>query len=61
MKIIYKITNIINQKIYIGQTKDFERRKREHYNHGYNRVNKVLYSAMEKYGNNNFITVLQFF
>ena len=55
MKIIYKITNIINQKIYIGQTKDFERRKREHYNHGYNRVNKVLYSAMEKYGNNNFI------
>ena len=55
MKIIYKITNIINQKIYIGQTKNFERRKREHYNQGYNRVNKVLYSAMEKYGNNNFI------
>lgn len=55
MKIIYKITNIINQKLYIGQTKDFERRKREHYNHGYNRVNKVLYSAMKKYGNDNFI------
>lgn len=55
MKTIYKITNNINQKVYIGQTKDFGRRKREHYNHGYGRVNKVLYSAMEKYGNDNFI------
>lgn len=54
MKIIYKITNNINQKIYIGQTKNFERRKREHYNHGYNKVNKILYSAMKKYGNDNF-------
>lgn len=28
--VVYKITNIVNNKVYIGQTKDFKRRKWEH-------------------------------
>lgn len=32
MQYIYKITNIENNKIYIGLTNDWERRKREHFN-----------------------------
>ena len=27
---IYKVTNLINGKIYIGQTQDYERRKKNH-------------------------------
>lgn len=50
-KYIYKITNTINKKIYIGQTKDINRRFREHRQCGYNRVqNKYLYNAIKKYG-----------
>lgn len=50
-KYIYKITNKINDKIYIGQTKDINRRFREHKKCGYNNVkNKHLYFAIEKYG-----------
>lgn len=30
MHYIYKVTNKINGKIYIGQTNNFEKRKREH-------------------------------
>ena len=30
MYYIYKITNILNNKIYIGRTNDFKRRMREH-------------------------------
>lgn len=32
MQYIYKITNIINNKVYIGLTNDWKRRKREHFN-----------------------------
>ena len=32
MQYIYKIENIINHKIYIGLTNDWQRRKREHFN-----------------------------
>lgn len=54
---IYKITNKINQKKYIGKTNDPERRKREHFSKTNlkNEPNKILYKAMEKYGRENFI------
>ena len=54
-KYIYKITNKINNKVYIGQTKDISRRFREHRQCGYNQVkNKILYNAIRKYGVENF-------
>lgn len=57
-KYIYKITNLINGKIYIGQTNNPKRREREHFsltpsiledNDG-----KILYDALLKYGPQNF-------
>lgn len=53
-KCIYKLTNLINGKIYIGQTNNYERRMREHKNKMYGRCPKVLYEAIEKYGWENF-------
>lgn len=60
--IIYKITNLINNKIYIGKTaRDFECRLNEHFstkalerdvNSG--RDNSYLHKAILKYGKNNF-------
>jgi group I intron endonuclease len=53
---IYKITNLINNKIYIGSSKDIESRfyyhkcKLKHSGH----VNKHLLSAWNKYGEENF-------
>ena len=56
---IYKITNKINGKCYIGQTiKLPEARWREHQQHAFgshiNDQNKVLYKAIRKYGLENF-------
>ena len=57
--LIYKITNKINNKCYIGQTiKNAEERWREHQAHAFgthpNDVNKTLYKAIRKYGLENF-------
>lgn len=57
--LIYKITNIINNKCYIGQTiKQPEKRWKEHQQHAFglhqNDKNKVLYQAIRKYGLENF-------
>lgn len=49
---IYKIENLINGKVYFGQTIDYEKRKTEHIralNGGYHR-NRYLQSAWKKYG-----------
>lgn len=54
---IYKITNIINSKFYIGSSVDLQKRKREHFrflnknSHG----NNLLQKQYNKYGNNNLI------
>ena len=53
---IYKITNTINNKIYIGQTiKNIENRFKEHvYAAEHTRLNTKLANAIRKYGEENF-------
>ena len=55
---IYKITNLINNKIYIGQSIDIEKRIKDHFwkskcekDISYN---SALHSAIRKYGKENF-------
>jgi group I intron endonuclease len=58
---IYKIKNLINSKLYIGQTTcSLEQRWKEHLNEAKrNRaVNRPLYRAIRKYGAENFIIEL---
>ena len=63
--LIYKITNKINNKCYIGQTiKTAEERWEEHKRHAFgthqNDINKTLYQAIRKYGLENFtLEILQ--
>lgn len=60
-KYIYKIENLINHKIYIGQTNDYKRRFLEHKNKGYKKETKVLYYAFDKYGIENFdFSIIEF-
>jgi len=52
---IYKITNITNNKVYIGKTsKTIEKRFSEHVKNSKNRINRYLYDSMNKYGVDNF-------
>lgn len=51
---IYKITNKINNKSYIGQSIHIERRFYEHQHESYWDDSKILYQAFRKYGLNNF-------
>lgn len=55
--IVYKITNIINGRVYIGQTaRSLAYRKREHIRDALNRNWQfALHHAIRKYGINNFI------
>lgn len=56
MGIIYKITNKINNKIYIGKTsRDLNTRWKEHLREAKNINNIKLYNAIRKYGEENFI------
>lgn len=54
---LYKITNKVNDKLYIGITNNPDRRKNQHWNFE-NRFNgktiNILYQAMRKYGTENF-------
>jgi|ERR1035437_3653246 group I intron endonuclease len=55
MHYIYKITNIINQKIYIGQTNNPNLRWSQHKSNAkYSRGNQIITKAITKYGSNNF-------
>lgn len=59
MNYIYKISNTINNKVYIGVTsRTIEERFAEHKNRIEERNSIHLYQAMEKYGRNNFYVEL---
>ena len=51
---IYKITNVVNNKCYIGFTEDPVRRWGQHRNHRNKTSNRRIYRAMNEYGVNNF-------
>lgn len=54
---IYQIRNIFNGDIYIGQTTNFSKRRREHYRNLNKNLNKNphLQKAFNKYGADNFV------
>ena len=57
MAFIYKITNNINNKIYVGKTEySIEKRFKEHCNDAFKErcEKRPLYSAIRKYGVENF-------
>lgn len=55
MPYIYKITNLINQKIYIGKTvQSLSKRFSEHCSERVRSPKRPLYAAMNKYGIENF-------
>lgn len=59
MGYIYKITNSINGKLYIGQTrKTIKERFQVHIKNAQKHINRYLYDAMNKYGYDNFIPSL---
>ena len=55
---IYKITNLINNKSYIGQSINIEKRIKEHFWKSKNQkdisFNSILHQAIRKYGEENF-------
>ena len=52
---IYRITNLINGKIYIGQSKDIWRRYKDHFAHKYSKDDKsYIHNAISHYGRENF-------
>lgn len=64
-KAIYKITNLINGKIYVGQSKDPVRRWKEHKWDAFNsncKENSAIHEAFLKYGLENFeFTIIGWF
>lgn len=52
MRYLYKITNKINGKCYIGQTTDFKKRIHTHI---YTKSSSLIHKAILKYGKDNFI------
>lgn len=54
MRLIYIIRCQITNKVYIGQTKNIKSRKSSHLNRAKSGLNRPLYSAIRKYGEENF-------
>lgn len=54
--LIYKITNMVNGKLYVGQTtRTLDERKWQHINNAKKGTKTHLYNAMRKYGIDNFV------
>lgn len=54
--IVYKVTNIVNGKMYIGRTtQGLYKRKWSHESRARNYKNTTFYKAIRKYGENNFV------
>jgi len=51
---VYKITNSVNEKVYIGITNDIHARWHRHKKNAINKVNKPLYDSINKYGIDQF-------
>lgn len=51
---IYCITNLVNNKKYIGKSINIESRCKSHLNEKYKKVNRHLQNAFDKYGGKNF-------
>ena len=51
---VYKITNSVNDKVYIGITENLRTRWNIHKSHVRNKLNRPLYNAMNKYGIDKF-------
>lgn len=51
---IYKYTNLINGKIYIGLSNDIQRRRHEHQNLANSGDDAAIHKAIRKYGIENF-------
>ena len=54
---IYQIRNLVDNKIYIGSTKNFKKREKSHFSRLKNKTHHSLYlqNAYNKYGQENFI------
>jgi len=53
---IYKITNLVNEKVYVGQSKNIKNRKKHHrcLLNKHKHVNNLLQNDWDKYGKENF-------
>jgi group I intron endonuclease len=51
---IYKIENLINGKVYVGQSTNLTVRFAKHRKNARKKVNRYLYDAMNKYSHENF-------
>jgi group I intron endonuclease len=51
---IYKITNLVDSKIYIGSSVNIDKRYKEHLVNSTTKSNKYLQNAINKYGKENF-------
>lgn len=51
---LYKITNRVNGKMYIGITRNLRLRKWQHFNHRHPDTMSVIKHAIDKYGKSNF-------
>ena len=51
---LYKVTNLLDGKLYIGVTKDFESRKKQHI-YSFKQKKGLLSRAINKYGKENFL------
>jgi len=55
MRCVYIIKNLINQKVYIGQTKNFANRKAGHLYAVERKIDRPLYRSINKHGVDNFL------